>query len=64
MYNARRQLHCLQHESNALLYNTIDAVLARGEKLDDLIDKSDTLSMQSKKFYKTAKKHNQCCVVM
>jgi synaptobrevin family protein YKT6 len=47
-----------------VLYNTIDAVLARGEKLDDLIDKSDSLSMQSKKFYKTAKKHNQCCVVM
>mmetsp|Transcript_20574 Transcript_20574/g.49832 ORF Transcript_20574/g.49832 Transcript_20574/m.49832 type:complete len:204 (-) Transcript_20574:107-718(-) len=51
-------------ETKQVLYNTIDAVLARGEKLDDLIDKSDSLSMQSKKFYKTAKKHNQCCVVM
>ena len=51
-------------ETKQVLYNTIDAVLARGEKLDDLIEKSDTLSMQSKKFYKTAKKHNQCCVVM
>jgi hypothetical protein len=29
-----------------VLYNTIDAVLARGEKLDDLIDKSDSLSHQ------------------
>jgi hypothetical protein len=29
-----------------VLYNTIDAVLARGEKLDDLIDKSDSLSLQ------------------
>mmetsp|Transcript_34451 Transcript_34451/g.53790 ORF Transcript_34451/g.53790 Transcript_34451/m.53790 type:complete len:205 (+) Transcript_34451:117-731(+) len=51
-------------ETKQVLYNTIDAVLARGEKLDDLIEKSDSLSMQSKKFYKTAKKHNQCCVVM
>ncbi len=50
-------------ETKQVLYNTIDAVLARGEKLDDLIEKSDSLSMQSKKFYKTAKKHNQCCVV-
>jgi len=51
-------------ETKQVLYNTIDAVLARGEKLDDLIDKSDSLSLQSKKFYKTAKKHNQCCIVM
>mmetsp|Transcript_43173 Transcript_43173/g.115480 ORF Transcript_43173/g.115480 Transcript_43173/m.115480 type:complete len:171 (+) Transcript_43173:254-766(+) len=50
-------------ETKQVLYNTIDAVLARGEKLDDLIEKSDSLSMQSKKFYKTAKKHNQCCVI-
>ncbi|EKX54690.1 Ykt6 protein [Guillardia theta CCMP2712] len=51
-------------ETKQVLYNTIDAVLARGEKLDDLIDKSDSLSLQSKKFYKTAKKHNQCCEIM
>jgi len=36
----------LQHTATQVLYNTIDAVLARGEKLDDLIDKSDSLSMQ------------------
>ena len=34
------------HFATQVLYNTIDAVLARGEKLDDLIDKSDSLSMQ------------------
>lgn len=51
-------------ETKQVLYNTIDAVLARGEKLDDLITQSESLSMQSKQFYKTAKKHNQCCVVM
>mmetsp|Transcript_72918 Transcript_72918/g.171445 ORF Transcript_72918/g.171445 Transcript_72918/m.171445 type:complete len:204 (-) Transcript_72918:34-645(-) len=48
-------------ETKEVLYNTIDSVLERGQKLDDLIDKSDDLSMQSKRFYKTAKKHNQCC---
>lgn len=37
---------CLQH-------GTIEAVLERGEKLDDLVEKSEGLSMQSKAFYKT-----------
>jgi synaptobrevin family protein YKT6 len=51
-------------ETKQVLHNTIEQVLARGEKLDDLIEQSDKLSMQSKAFYRTAKKHNQCCVVM
>ena len=42
-------------------HNTIEAVLERGEKLDDLVDKSEALSMQSKTFYKTARKTNSCC---
>ena len=44
-----------------LQHNTIEAVLERGEKLDDLVDKSEALSMQSKTFYKTARKTNSCC---
>lgn len=36
-----------------LQHNTIEAVLERGEKLDDLVEKSEGLSMQSKAFYKT-----------
>lgn len=43
---------------------TIDNVLERGEKLDDLVSKSQDLSSQSKVFYKQAKKTNSCCVVM
>ena len=38
------------------------SLLERGEKLDDLVSKSDELSAQSKMFYKTAKKTNACCV--
>lgn len=34
-------------------HNTIENVLDRGEKLDDLVEKSEGLSMQSKAFYKT-----------
>lgn len=33
-------------------YDTIDAVLQRGEKLDDIVKKSDDLSIASKAFYK------------
>ncbi|XP_046565654.1 synaptobrevin homolog YKT6-like [Haliotis rubra] len=51
-------------ETKIILHNTIDAVLQRGEKLDDLVDKSEGLSTQSKAFYKTAKKTNQCCVIL
>lgn len=37
-------------------HKTIESVLQRGEKLDTLVDRSNQLSMQSKAFYKTAKK--------
>ena len=51
-------------ETKDVLHKTVEAVLARGEKLDDLITKSDELSSQSKLFYRQAKKTNSCCVVM
>ncbi|CAE6501347.1 unnamed protein product [Rhizoctonia solani] len=50
-------------ETKIVLHKTIEAVLERGEKLDDLVDRSNNLSMQSKAFYKTAKKQNSCCVI-
>jgi len=37
---------CLQHR-------TLEAVLDRGEKLDDLVEKSEELSLHSKAFYTT-----------
>jgi synaptobrevin homolog YKT6 len=39
-----------------LQHKTIESVLERGEKLNDLVDRSQALSAQSKMFYKTAKK--------
>jgi synaptobrevin family protein YKT6 len=51
-------------DTKAILTRTIEAVLERGEKLDDLVDRSDQLSKSSKAFYKTAKKTNSCCVIM
>lgn len=51
-------------ETQIILHNTLQAVLERGEKLDDLVVKSEQLSMQSKTFYKTARKTNACCVIL
>jgi len=51
-------------ETKIVLHKTIESVMQRGEKLDDLVDRSNALSAQSKMFYKTAKKQNSCCVVM
>ncbi|CAG0881443.1 unnamed protein product [Cyprideis torosa] len=53
----------LQYElddTKIILHNTMEAVLQRGEKLDDLVAKSEGLSAQSKLFYKTARKANSC----
>jgi synaptobrevin homolog YKT6 len=50
-------------ETTQILHKTIDSVLERGVKLDQLVDKSNDLSAQSKLFYKSAKKTNSCCVV-
>lgn len=46
-----------------LQHQTIDAVLERGVKLDDLVERSDDLSKASKMFYKQAKKTNSCCLI-
>jgi len=39
-------------------------VLQRGEKLEDLVERSGELSSQSKLFYKQAKRANACCAVI
>lgn len=51
-------------ETKIILHNTIEAVLERGEKLDDLVAKSEELSVQSKAFYTTARKTNSCCKML
>jgi synaptobrevin homolog YKT6 len=51
-------------QTKLVLHETIEAALQRGQKIDDLIVKSNDLSGSSKMFYKTAKKQNQCCTFM
>ncbi|KAF2473025.1 synaptobrevin [Lindgomyces ingoldianus] len=57
----------IQHEldeTKMVLNKTIQSVLERGEKIEDLVAKSDGLSAQSKMFYTQARKQNSCCAVM
>ncbi|EDM00328.1 rCG35885, isoform CRA_b [Rattus norvegicus] len=51
-------------ETKIILHNTMESLLERGEKLDDLVSKSEVLGTQSKAFYKTARKQNSCCAIM
>ncbi|OCT90026.1 synaptobrevin homolog YKT6-B [Xenopus laevis] len=51
-------------ETKIVLHNTMESLLQRGEKLDDLVSKSEVLGTQSKAFYKTARKQNSCCDIM
>ncbi|KAH8109422.1 snare protein YKT6 [Phellopilus nigrolimitatus] len=51
-------------ETKIIIHKTIESVLERGEKLDDLVARSDALGASSKRFYSTAKKQNSCCIVM
>lgn len=39
-------------QTKITLHKTIESVLQRGEKIDDLVQKSDGLSAQSKMFYR------------
>lgn len=55
--NIQRELD----QTKATLHKTIEAVLQRGEKLDDLVAKSDQLSFASRGFYgKSTHPHSDC----
>eukprot|EP00300_Choanocystis_sp_HF-7_P024557 c26048_g1_i1.p1 GENE.c26048_g1_i1~~c26048_g1_i1.p1 ORF type:complete len:212 (+),score=44.85 c26048_g1_i1:87-722(+) len=52
-------------ETKVILHKTIDSALTRGQKLDELIEKSNDLSSMSKSFYKQSKDLNRCsCVIL
>ncbi|XXG94421.1 palmitoyltransferase [Hypoxylon texense] len=52
------------NETKITMHKNIENVLERGEKIDDLVAKSEGLSTQSKMFYQQAKKQNSCCILM
>eukprot|EP01136_Pigoraptor_vietnamica_P013750 Opistho-1_new@55135 len=50
-------------ETKIILHKTIEGVLDRGEKLENIVERTNDLSAQSKLFYKNAAKTNSCCVL-
>jgi len=51
-------------ETKEVLLKSIDKILERGEKLEDLMERSQDLSFQSKAFMKTSKDLNGCCNII
>lgn len=50
-------------ETKIVLHKTIESLLERGEKLDDMVSKSNELGILSKEFLKGSRKTNSCCVI-
>eukprot|EP01123_Difflugia_compressa_P004422 TRINITY_DN15839_c0_g1_i1.p1 TRINITY_DN15839_c0_g1~~TRINITY_DN15839_c0_g1_i1.p1 ORF type:complete len:203 (+),score=40.44 TRINITY_DN15839_c0_g1_i1:58-666(+) len=51
-------------ETKKVLVQTIDKLLERGQKLEELAVLSEDLSFQSKAFAKRAEELNSCCVIL
>jgi len=51
-------------ETREVLIQNIDKLLQRGEKLEELMERSQDLSFQSKAFAKQAKSLNSCCNIL
>ena len=48
-------------DSKKVLLRSISKVIERGENIEDLVNKTQTLSVQSKLFFKSSRKFNSCC---
>lgn len=52
-------------DTKTIMYNAIDQIIERGQKIDDLVAQSEDLGMASKTFYSQAKQTNSgCCTLM
>lgn len=50
-------------ETMVIAHENINRVIARGEDIDKLVERSENLSANSKMFYKVARDHNRCCYI-
>jgi synaptobrevin family protein YKT6 len=51
-------------ETKDIVTRNIQQMLNRGEKLEDLLERSEHLSQDSKQFVIRAKKLNRCCTIV
>lgn len=67
LYNEQDKLSQAEEKLDQIkvvMIQNIDLILQRGENLDNLILKSEELSLQSKDFFVKAKKNNRCCKIL
>lgn len=51
-------------EITAIMKVNLDTIISRGESLQDLLIKSESMSLQSKAFLKETEKLNSCCIII
>ena len=49
------------NEVKNIMIDNIEKIILRGDKLDDLVEKTSKLTTTSKMFYKKARELNRCC---
>jgi len=52
------------NETREVLIQNVEKLLVRGERLEELMERSQDLSFQSKAFAKQAKSLNSCCTIL
>eukprot|EP01118_Nematostelium_gracile_P010380 TRINITY_DN356_c0_g1_i1.p1 TRINITY_DN356_c0_g1~~TRINITY_DN356_c0_g1_i1.p1 ORF type:complete len:213 (-),score=48.83 TRINITY_DN356_c0_g1_i1:110-748(-) len=52
------------NDTKEILVQSVEKLLVRGERLEELMEKSNDLSFQSKAFAKQAKSLNSCCTIL
>ena len=51
-------------ETKLIMYDSIEKILQRGEKIENLLDRTANLSVESKFFLKNSQKMNKCCILI
>jgi synaptobrevin family protein YKT6 len=51
-------------DSKIIIYDSIDKLIDRGEKMDELMNKTESLVRDSESFRVEAKKMNECCSIL
>lgn len=52
------------NEVKNIMIKNIQDILERGEKLEDLLNQTDDILINSEKFYKNSRKMNRCCILL
>lgn len=52
------------NETKGILYNSIEQIINRGERIDDIQRKTNILVFESKSFEKKAADLNRCCAIL